>query len=263
MREVCPAVYVVARTGLDFAAVGGYLEAAGGGEWAEQFEEGIPNHGEVLAEFAGRLCYRSWAPGLNPNVRRVRTDHEEYLRNILAQQHGSVLEHVTYSFAFRDVSRVFTHELVRHRAGTAVSQESMRFVRLDDLPFWFPDWALQDKELLDQAVPVLARLEWFQNWMATHFGLDTEGVPFAEKKAKTSFMRRFAPEGVATTILWTANLRTIRHVIETRTAAGAEEEIRLVFGRVARIMKTELPAIFGDFSLNSATGAWETGYRKV
>ena len=40
-----------------------------------------------------------------------------------------------------NVSRVATHELVRHRAGVAVSQESLRFVRLDDLPFWFPEWA--------------------------------------------------------------------------------------------------------------------------
>ena len=83
-------------------------------------------------EFGGRLCYRSWEPGLNPNVTKVRTDQDEYLRNILKQKHGSVLEHISYSFVFHNVSRVLTHELVRHRAGTAISQESMRFVRLDD-----------------------------------------------------------------------------------------------------------------------------------
>ena len=46
-----------------------------------------------------------------------------------------------FSFVLHNVSRVVTHELVRHRPGTAVSQESLRFVRLTDIPFWFPDWA--------------------------------------------------------------------------------------------------------------------------
>ena len=53
-------------------------------------------------------CYRSWEPGLNPNVRKVRDDQEVYLQNILKQAHGSVLEHVSFSFVLHNVSRVFT-----------------------------------------------------------------------------------------------------------------------------------------------------------
>ena len=45
-----------------------------------------------LIEFMGRMCYRSWAPGLNPNVNRVRADSTAYLENILRSAHGSVLE---------------------------------------------------------------------------------------------------------------------------------------------------------------------------
>ena len=100
-------------------------------------------------EFAGRLCYRSWEPGLNKNVRQVRTNVEDYLDNLLKSMHGSVLEHSFYVFIFHQVSRVFTHELVRHRVGTSISQESLRFVRLDDLPFWFPDWAQECPLLFD------------------------------------------------------------------------------------------------------------------
>ena len=64
-------------------------------------------------------CYRSWEPGLNPNVRKVPVkDQEAYLQNILKQQHGSVLEHAAASrFVLHNVSRVFTHEIVRHRPG--------------------------------------------------------------------------------------------------------------------------------------------------
>ena len=154
-----------------------------------------------------------------------------------------------------------THEIVRHRPGTAVSQESLRFVRLDEIPFWFPDWAREDPELMKRATALLDQMEEFQRWMAQHFGLDEEGVPFHEKKEKTSFMRRFAPDGVATGIVWTANIRTLRHTIEARTDPGAEEEIRLVFGKIGEIMRAEAPALFADYEVQD--GAWVPKWRKV
>jgi hypothetical protein len=60
-------------------------------------------------------------------------------------------------------SRVFSHEIVRHRPGTAVSQESRRYVRLDELPFWFPEWAREDAELMKPATALLTELEQFQH----------------------------------------------------------------------------------------------------
>jgi thymidylate synthase ThyX len=154
-----------------------------------------------------------------------------------------------------------THELVRHRPGTAVSQESLRFVRLDEIPFWFPEWARQDPELMQRATALLDQMEEFQRWMAGHFGLDDENVAMPEKKHKTSFMRRLAPDGVATGIVWTANIRTLRHTIEARTDPGAEEEIRLVFGKIAEIMRAEAPALFADYEVRD--GAWVPQWRKV
>ena len=154
-----------------------------------------------------------------------------------------------------------THELVRHRPGTAISQESLRFVRLNDIPFWLPEWASADAELMERATAILGQLEEFQLWMAEHFGLDEEGVSFGEKKHKTSFMRRFAPDGVATGMLWTANIRTLRHTIEARTDPGAEEEIRLVFTKIAELMRAEAPALFGDYTVTD--GAWIPSWRKV
>ncbi|KUJ68010.1 thymidylate synthase [Streptomyces albus subsp. albus] len=265
MTHTEPDVLVVARPALDLEEIARYLEEVGGVRWLARLDQGQaeaePNEAQTLAEFAGRVCYRSWEPGLNPNVRRVRTDQDAYLRNILSSAHGSVLEHANFGFVLHNVSRVLTHELIRHRAGTAVSQESLRFVRLREIPFWFPDWARRDPELMERAGAVLRQLEEFQEWMARHFGLDEEGVAFAEKKHKTSFMRRFAPEGVATTLVWTANIRTLRHTIESRTAPGAEEEIRLVFHKIGEIMRREAPALFGDYTVED--GAWVPAWRKV
>ena len=261
LRRVEPQVRLIARPELDYDEVADYLAEVGGESWLERVDRGDLDDAQNLAEFAGRICYRSWEPGLNPNVTRIRSDQGEYLRNILASAHGSVLEHVSFSFVLHNVSRVATHELVRHRAGAAVSQESLRFVRLDDLPFWFPQWAEQDTELMERATTLLEQMEAFQGWMAGHFGLEEEGVRFSGKKAKTSFMRRFAPEGVATGLVWTANVRTLRHVIENRTAPGAEEEIRLLFGKVGELMAKEAPALFGDYQVQD--GAWIPGWRKV
>jgi thymidylate synthase (FAD) len=200
MRQVAPEVFLIARPVLDLHAIEAYLQRVGGEAWLERVEplwqpEGPVSEGEALVEFAGRLCYRSWVPGLNPNVERVRTSIQDYLDNILTSKHGSVLEHSFYGFVFHHISRVATHEIVRHRVGTSISQESLRFVRLDNLPFWFPEWATQDEELMQRSLALLQQMEAHQQWMAQHFGLDVPGTRFGVKKFHTSVMRRFAPPG--------------------------------------------------------------------
>jgi len=51
-------------------------------------------------------------------------------------------------------------------------------------------------------------------------------------------------------------------VIEMRTAPGAEEELRLIFDAVARVMVTEAPGLFQDFERRE-DGSWVPEYRKV
>jgi thymidylate synthase (FAD) len=262
MRQTAPAVFLIARPSIDVEGVRGYLRDVGGESWLErrlEESEGSPNGGETLVEFGGRACYRSWEPGLNPNVSRIRTDQREYFANILRSAHGSVLEHANYSFALRNVSRVFTHELVRHRAGSAFSQESLRYVRLTDIGFRVPP-ALEP--VREQVLSIVEQLEEFQVSAAKELGIDEEGVPFHVKKEVTSALRRRAPIGLSTDIVWTANARTLRHVIEMRTAEGAEEELRIVFDTIARIMRAEAPGLFQDFAVQD-DGSWVPEHRKV
>ena len=258
MKKTTPEVFLIARPMLDWDAIAVYLEKVGGGAWLDNHDGTSPD-AQDLAEFAGKMCYRSWEPGLNPNVKKVRADQRAYLENILAQQHGSVLEHAQFTFVFHNVTRVLTHELARHRPGTAVSQESLRFVRLDEIPFWVPDWAAGDPELMRAVRYYLDEAEKMQVYLADYLHLDE--LPMHEKKARTSFMRRFAPEGLSTGLVWSANIRALRHVIESRTAPGAEEEIRLVFGKVGEIMLRECPMLFGDYKVDG--GHWVPSWRKV
>ncbi len=266
MRETHPQVFLLARPAINWEGLAAYLEAVGGNEWLERVrpagEPAAAPEGELLVEFMGRLCYRSWAPGLNPNVTKVRSDSRAYLENVLRSAHGSVVEHASYSFVFLNVSRVFTHELVRHRAGTAMSQESLRYVRLTDLPFEHPEFVRENERLRTEADALLASMERFQELVVEETGIDTGGVNFHTKKVVTSGARRYAPDGVATSIGWTVNVRALRHVIAARTDPGAEDEIRRVFDQVAALMTQEVPGLLGDFE-RSDDGTWTPRYPKV
>src|SRR3990167_1085772 len=262
MKLVKPTVTLIASPQLHWAELQRHLLAEVGVsyKWMEQRMNFTPD-GETLIEFMARKCYRSFEPGLNPNITKVREDRAAYFENILSSRHGSVLAHAHYSFVFHNVSRVFTHEIVRHSAGTDISQESLRYVRLDDIPFWEPEWAQQDTELHKRNLAILRMLEAHQKWMAEYFDLDNPKVPFKEKKEKTSFMRRLAPEGLATSIGMTFNVRALRHIFEMRYSKHAEEEMRLVMPQLFEIMKKELPLLFNDYTINPE--GLETSYRKV
>jgi thymidylate synthase (FAD) len=142
MRIVEPKVYLLAQTSMDVKppkAFRGnlqkYLEDVGAVDWKTT----PASDGEVLIEVAGRLCYKAFGLGLNNNISKVREGNEVYLANLAKQDHGSVQEHSTVTFLFADVSRILTHELVRHRVGVAISQESGRYVRSDDISFYMPE----------------------------------------------------------------------------------------------------------------------------
>jgi len=249
---------MIARPQIDRSSLESYLQSVDGLSWLElRNGDAEATDAELLVEFGGRLCYRSWKPGLNPNVKRIRTERGEYFDNLLSSGHGSVLEHANFSFAFHQVSRVFTHELVRHRAGCAYSQESLRYVRLVDIGFRVAP-ALEP--VREEVISVVERLEEFQR-TASDVLLE-EDMSFAEKKEVTSALRRLAPIGLSTDILWTANVRTLRHVIAQRTLPTAEEEMRLVFGAVAELAIREAPMLFQDFS-QKADGSWAPTHLKV
>ena len=56
-----------------------------------------------------------------------------------------------------------------------------------------------------------------------------------------------APIGLLTYIGWSANIRTLRHLIPLRTHKSAEEEIRYVFKIIGELMKEQYPHAFFDF----------------
>ncbi len=261
MHGTEPRVFLIGETTIIPEGLRAYLEHIGAPDWTTDAATDV----EGLAEFMGRLCYRSFEPGLNPNVTRVRPNNAAHLSNIIATGHGSVLEHSVLNFAISGVSRVFTHELVRHRAGTAISQESLRFVRLDDLGMWAPTAVREDEHMMEVFVDTFQRLEDLQRMMAEHYQLDDEGAQFSRKKEITSAMRRIAPIGVATSIGWSANIRALRHILEARTHPSSEEEIRLVFAKIGEVARERYPVLFSDYEIEMVNGLpwYKTQHEKV
>lgn len=250
MHRVEPKVYLIGETKIVEEGLQEYLNDIGVPDWTSD----AVTDGEKLIEVYGRLCYRSFEPGLNKNVTKVREGNKPYIGNILNVGHGSVTEHTSLNFIFHNVSRIFTHELVRHRAGTAISQESLRFVRLDDLGMWLPTCIQDDGEAATIYANTFEQLEKLQTYLANHYKLDDPGVPFHYKKEITSAMRRLAPEGLSTTIGWSGNIRAIRWLLNLRTSGAAEEELRVAISKLGDIVIPRYPSAFQDFEVEMING---------
>jgi thymidylate synthase (FAD) len=266
MQKVEPKVYLIGEPRIIVDQMREYLEDVGGVAWLDRvWPNSARNTGdtELLTEFMGRLCYKSWIPELNKNVTKIREDHDDYILNVLRSKHGSILEHCYFHFVCRNVSRVLTAELNRHGDGTAISEQSLRYVRLDDIPFWEPPGLSQ--HTLARGAELVDRFEEFYTEACEIEGLNDPDVDFTFKKTVTSKLRRWAPMGMATEEGWSANVRALRHIIEMRTAFGAEEEIRLVFDQVATIMIERCPALFQDFDQDESIDppAWVPEFSKV
>jgi thymidylate synthase (FAD) len=250
-----PNVYLVGRQVVEQAAVDRFL-ADHGASWSTDTEVGA----EALCEMAGRLCYMSFGKG--------RKTNREYLGHILSVAHGSVLEHAVWSFVLTGVSRSFTHELVRHRAGFGYSQLSQRYVDESTADFVEPDCIAADRELhtiweesIRQSHDAYCRLvEGLNRRFA-----DVPDATLRRKLARQA-ARSVLPNATETKIFVTGNARAWRHFIEARAEAHAETEIRVVASKILRVLKEESPAIFGDYSLSplgDGTDVAQTPNRKV
>ena len=240
MKHVTPRAIHVAQTELDRAGLAEYLTSVGAPSW----ETDAPSGAEELVEVLGRMCYRSFAPGLNPNVTKVREGNADYLRNIEAHRHGSLFENATDTYILFNVSRVVTHQLVRHRAGTAWAQESGHYVRVEGIKSWMPPAITVNAEAAALYERTMEELERVQMEMARL--LDVDNLPFHEKKRATTAMRRLVPDGIATAIAMTGNHRAWRWTIQLRTERSNDEEIRLVMADVFRQQVVRYPNLYAD-----------------
>lgn len=241
--------------------------------------------GECLISFGAKLCYKSLVLGTNANVTRVR-DIPGNIAGCIQAGHSSVFGHCVLNFVTTNCSRVFTHELIRHEVGAEPdvpplaglhewSQTSGRYVRLDTVDIVM-DPILEGCQDLGMALlrnvedtvylmecqknlrvppsahPNALPTDW---WNKPEPGQPRDAglkwVPNAQmnfdtKKKITSAIRRFAVNGQVNEILWSVNLRALRHMLQMRTNRHAEYEIRLVFGQVFDLVRKKFPVTLSD-----------------
>lgn len=255
MKLVTPETYWTGKTEVNMAEVTRYLEETGQEEFLKEIEaakaEGLAD-GEILCSMYAKMCYASLVVGKNENITRTRSIYDNILGTIKSG-HGSVFEHCTLNFVVRNCSRVFTHELVRHRAGTAFSQTSGRYVRTDEI-YFVHDPILDDcKDLIEEGLEYLEKLHAA---IEARKGLD-KIKDFDTKKKITSALRRILPNGQSNEIGFSINLRALRHVIELRTGRHAEWEIRLIFNQVFDLVNAVYPAMFADAQVVEIDGLKE------
>ena len=192
---------------------------------------------ELLLEFAGRACYQSWS---KPNPATAET--ADYIGHVLDVNHLSVVEHATASFYLEDVSRSFTHELVRHRH-LSFSQLSQRYVNLAKdtvLPVMPPlcrGDALAEIIVYDAfatSVESYVRLE--THLRATHPELGTKQVREAA--------RALLPNCTPTSIVVSGNFRSWLEFIDKRDNQHADREIAEVASEIRALLKQVAPAVF-------------------
>lgn len=201
-----------------------------------------------LTECAGRTCYDSYGRGRSS---------AEYHQHILQVGHGSVLEHASISFYIEGVSRGLTHELVRHRAGTAISQRSTRYVDESESAWaWHPliAEALEARGIIQPQDERGDRLRehagalygeivlMVQSYLE---GLGTDKLT-ARKQARGA-ARGALGNALETSLVWTANIRALRNVIEQRASEFADAEIRLLGNALLEAALTVCPEYFSDY----------------
>lgn len=89
MRETVPSVHLICRPQVDVYELGRYLDKVGAMSWLDRRVDEDVCDAELLVEAAGRACYRSWEPGLNANVTRVREDRAANLTRLSRPCRGS------------------------------------------------------------------------------------------------------------------------------------------------------------------------------
>lgn len=216
--------------------------------WRRSSQAGSDGDGDSIPELMGRLCYGSFGS------RQGRIGAEPYLLNILEGGHGSVLEHSNWGFVVCRASRGFTHQLVRHRAGFAFSQESQHFIKYSTegepgapeaaiCLTGIPEGRCADhiQEACEVAVTKYAEL-W--KLIRAEFPDDAK-----VKKQVSGAARGELPNALESRIGFTANSRALRHFCELRGTVDNVLEVRLVAVDVAKIMMMESSAAFQDFAI--------------
>ncbi len=198
-----------------------------------------PNAEDVI-ERACRTCYLSFHRYDPP------ASTEDLIKKVIRKKHHSVLEHALATFRIKGGSRVFTHELVRHRL-MSPSQESQRYVQYGktrDYDVVVPP-TIKGSPYYERYLEMVAEAERFYGEMVA------ADIPKEDA-------RYVLPNGTTSEIVISANLREYRHIFTVRCHPRAHWEIRDICLQMLRILKREVPVVFWDYEIDEENQCLKT-----
>jgi thymidylate synthase (FAD) len=189
----------------------------------------ITPHAEKLIEAAGRTSYLSF-----PKQRE--NSEKTFIRMLIKNQHLSVLEHAYATFRISNVSRAFTHQLVRHRLCSFI-QQSQRYVNESNFNYIEPDSIKENPKAHSIFIDLVDRAK------EAYIKLHKLGV-------RKEDARYVLPNATGSQIVMSANFREWRHIIGLRGKPQSQWEIRKVAIEILKILKNHAPTVFGDFEID-------------
>jgi len=187
-----------------------------------------PNPDKTVAA-AARLCYSPL--GAEKLMQDFSPDEvAKFLGKLLELGHLSPVEHISFTFAIEGVSRVLSHQLVRHRIGVSYSQKSQRYVKEDQFDYIIPPTVKNNP----------AGEELFRDQMAQIQAAYNELL----KIVPAEDARYVLPNATETKLVVTYNARSLLHFFELRCCQRAQWEIRQLADLMLREVRKVAPLIF-------------------
>jgi len=145
--------------------------------------------------------------------------------------HESVFEHACFTFRVEGISRVCSHQLVRHRLAS-YTQQSQRYVKLKSPKFIVPE-EIYGSEFEEDYMKLLEKAAELYRKMVEG-GIRKEDARF------------ILPQGIETKIIITMNARELRHFISLRCDPSAQWEIRAMAKEMLKLAYQKAPILFED-----------------
>ena len=200
---------------------------------------------EMTVALAARLCYSPVA--IDELKQRLSgADIQTFLDKIMSLGHQSVLEHASFTFGIEGISRVTSHQLVRHRVAS-YSQQSQRYVSHKER------FAAVIPPTIGERPDVLARFEaQLQALHQAYAEMVAAGIPAEDA-------RYILPNATETKIMVTMNARELLHFFAVRCCERAQWEIRAMSLEMLKLVKGIAPTIFRDAGPGCLSGPCPEG----
>ncbi|HUU79404.1 MAG TPA: FAD-dependent thymidylate synthase [candidate division Zixibacteria bacterium] len=183
---------------------------------------------EKLAEVAIRMCRGKKKVVLNEPT------NEAIIKRVVDSGHESIAEHVSFTFRITGISRVTSHQLVRHRIAS-FSQESQRYA--DPLEAGEEDWAVIPDSILENSEARKLAEGFLEESIRVRKKLDEIGIILEDS-------RYLLPNACKTAIVMTMNARSLWNFFNFRICSRAQWEIRRLAKMMFYLVNDAAPALF-------------------